>query len=71
VVARLRDSGTSVLLVEQLIEKALRVSSRVYALAQGHVVLHAATGEAELPQRLEHAYLGVNSPAAQVTSAAH
>jgi branched-chain amino acid transport system ATP-binding protein len=61
VVARLRDAGTSVLLVEQLIEKALRVASRVYALAQGHVVLQAATGEADLPARLERAYLGGTS----------
>ena len=58
VVERLRDSGTAVLLVEQLIEKALRVASRVYALAQGHVVLDAATSEADLPRRLERAYLG-------------
>ena len=58
VVERLRDSGTAVLLVEQLIEKALRVASRVVALAQGHVVLHAPTGSADLPQRLERAYLG-------------
>ena len=58
VVAKLRDGGTSVLLVEQLIEKALAVSDRVYALAQGRVVLSAATGEADLPHRLERAYLG-------------
>jgi branched-chain amino acid transport system ATP-binding protein len=58
VVERLRDSGTAVLLVEQLIDKALRVASRVYALAQGHVVLRAPAGGADLPQRLERAYLG-------------
>ena len=60
VVERLRDGGTAVLLVEQLIEKALRVANRVYALAQGHVVLKASTTEADLPRRLEHAYLGGN-----------
>jgi len=58
VVERLRDAGTAVLLVEQLIEKALRVANRVYALAQGHVVLEAATGDADLARRLERAYLG-------------
>jgi branched-chain amino acid transport system ATP-binding protein len=57
VVRRLRDSGTAVLLVEQLIEKALGVADRVYALARGTVVLEAATSEADLPRRLEHAYL--------------
>ena len=57
VVRRLRDSGTAVLLVEQLIDKALGVADRVYALARGAIVLEAATSEADLPRRLEHAYL--------------
>jgi branched-chain amino acid transport system ATP-binding protein len=58
VIARLRRDGTAVLLVEQLLEKALAAADRVYALAQGHIVLEAATNEADLPQRLESAYLG-------------
>jgi len=58
VIARLRRDGTAVVLVEQLLEKALAVADRVYALVQGHIVLEAATTEANLPQRLEHAYLG-------------
>jgi branched-chain amino acid transport system ATP-binding protein len=58
VIARLRRDGTAVLLVEQLLEKALATADRVYALAQGHIVLEAATSEADLPQRLERAYLG-------------
>jgi branched-chain amino acid transport system ATP-binding protein len=58
VIARLRRNGTAVLLVEQLLEKALAAADRVYALAQGHIVLEAATSEAGLPQRLERAYLG-------------
>src|SRR6266851_1212473 len=57
-VARLRDAGTAVLLVEQLIEKALAASDRVYALARGTIVLEARTDEADLPNRLEHAYFG-------------
>ena len=57
VVRRLREAGTAVLLVEQLIEKALALADRVYALARGSIVLEAKTGEADLPQRLEHAYL--------------
>src|SRR5215468_3698231 len=39
---RLRDAGTAVLLVEQLIEKALALADRVYALARGSIVLQAA-----------------------------
>ena len=58
VAARLREAGASVLLVEQLIEKALGVADRVYALARGRVVLEEETQEAALPERLEAAYLG-------------
>ena len=60
VVRQLRDAGTAVLLVEQLIEKALALANRVYALARGLIVLEARTGEADLPQRLEHAYLATS-----------
>ena len=56
VVRRLRESGTAVLLVEQLIEKALKLADRVYALARGSIVLEANTSEADLPHRLENAY---------------
>jgi branched-chain amino acid transport system ATP-binding protein len=56
--ARLRDAGTAVLLVEQLIEKALALADRVYALARGSIVLEASTKEADLPARLERAYFG-------------
>jgi branched-chain amino acid transport system ATP-binding protein len=61
VVRRLREAGTAVLLVEQLIEKALALADRVYALARGSIVLEAATGEPDLPHRLEHAYLASGS----------
>ena len=52
-----RDAGTAVLLVEQLIEKALALADRVYALARGSIVLEARTSEADLPLRLENAWL--------------
>ena len=59
VVQRLREAGIAVLLVEQLIEKALAVADRVYALARGSIALEARTGEPDLPLRLEHAYLAI------------
>ena len=62
VAAKLREGGTAVLLVEQLIEKALRLADRVYALARGKMVLEAATSEPNLPQRLEQAYFGKDVP---------
>jgi branched-chain amino acid transport system ATP-binding protein len=57
VMQRLRDSGTAILLVEQLIEKALALADRVYALARGSILLEAKTSEADLPHRLAHTYL--------------
>jgi branched-chain amino acid transport system ATP-binding protein len=63
VVRRLRETGTAVLLVEQLIEKALALANRVYALARGAIVLEARTDEADLPQRLERAYFAVSADA--------
>ena len=56
--AKLREAGTAILLVEQLIEKALATADRVYALARGTIVLEARTDEADLPNRLEQAYFG-------------
>ena len=64
VVRKLRETGTAVLLVEQLIDKALAVADRVYALARGSIVLEAQTSEADLHSRLEHAYLAAK-PAAR------
>jgi len=63
---RLRESGTAILLVEQLIEKALAAVDRVYALARGSIVLEARSNEADLANRLEHAYFGqdVSAPLA-------
>ena len=43
-------------------EKALAAADRVYALVQGRIVLRAPTSEANLPQRLEHAYFGQEAP---------
>ena len=58
VIGQLRARGIAVLLVEQLIEKALAAADRVVALAQGRIVLEAATSEDNLPHRLEEAYFG-------------
>ena len=58
VVNQLRESGTAVLLVEQLVDKALAVSDRVYAMAKGKFVFDANANEPNVPQRLEEAYFG-------------
>jgi branched-chain amino acid transport system ATP-binding protein len=63
VIGQLKKQGTAVLLVEQLLEKALAAADRVYALVQGNVALEAPTGESDLPKRLERAYFGHESHA--------
>jgi branched-chain amino acid transport system ATP-binding protein len=63
VIGQLRQQGIAVLLVEQLLEKALATADRVYALVQGNIVLQAATAERDLPHRLELAYFGHESHA--------
>ena len=63
VIEQLRRQGTAVLLVEQLLEKALAAADRVYALVQGHIALESPTGEPNLAHRLERAYFGHESHA--------
>jgi len=58
VAGQLRDAGTAVLLVEQLIEKSLAIADRVYALTRGTIVLEASAKESGLPARLERLYFG-------------
>ena len=65
VITKLRNQGTAVLLVEQLLEKALATADRVYALVQGHIKLEAPTSEAGLAQRIERAYFGHERPPAE------
>ena len=61
VCGRLRQAGTSVLLVEQLVEKALAVADRAYAMTQGRIVLESPADAPGLADRLEHAYLGAGT----------
>jgi branched-chain amino acid transport system ATP-binding protein len=43
----LREPGSSVLLVERLIEMALNLADRVYALACGRIVLEALAADSD------------------------
>lgn len=58
VISMLRSRGTAVLLVEQAVEKALRVADRVYVLVHGRIVLDSTAAQARQPGVLEQAYLG-------------
>ncbi|HLZ02716.1 MAG TPA: ABC transporter ATP-binding protein [Bradyrhizobium sp.] len=67
VIGQLKQRGTAVILVEQLLEKALAAADRVYALVQGQIALEAPTSESDLPKRLERAYFGHESHALEAS----
>ena len=48
--ARMRDAGTTILLVEQNVERALSISDRAYIVDEGRIVLEG-TGPALLADR--------------------
>jgi branched-chain amino acid transport system ATP-binding protein len=56
--ARLRDEGLTVLLVEQNARAAFKVADRVYLLDRGRVLLHGTPEELLGDLRVQHAYLG-------------
>jgi branched-chain amino acid transport system ATP-binding protein len=57
--AKLREEGRSLLLVEQRVDLALRVCDRLYVLAGGEVVLETQAAEVQAEERsLINAYLG-------------
>jgi branched-chain amino acid transport system ATP-binding protein len=62
VVAKLRDEGRTMIIVEQSVSLALRLADEVIVLERGRVVLQGSTGEltSEL-HRLESALLGAAS----------
>jgi branched-chain amino acid transport system ATP-binding protein len=56
--ARLRDEGLTLLLVEQMAEMALAVADRGYVLEQGRIVLGGTADELRRDERVARAYLG-------------
>jgi branched-chain amino acid transport system ATP-binding protein len=58
-VARLRDEGTTVLLVEQNVHRALEVSDRAYVLVNGEVDGEGPAAELRASAEIERAYLGI------------
>jgi branched-chain amino acid transport system ATP-binding protein len=57
--ARMRRSGTTILLVEQNVERALRVSNRAYILDQGRVVHHGEASELLADKAIQDRYCAV------------
>lgn len=54
---RIREAGSSLMIVEQDIAQALRIADRVYCLQEGHVSLHGRPSEISRAA-LTHAYFG-------------
>ncbi len=59
VLARIRDSGMTILLVEQKLQLAMEFASRAYILQTGRVVLSGSTAELLASEDVRRAYLGV------------
>jgi branched-chain amino acid transport system ATP-binding protein len=58
IVARIRDEGTTVLLVEQNARSALRIADRGYVLETGRIVLQGTAEELLANRDVQRAYLG-------------
>ena len=58
VIARLKEEGVTILLVEQNARKALEVADRAYVLETGRIVLHGLARELAANPEVVRAYLG-------------
>jgi branched-chain amino acid transport system ATP-binding protein len=58
-IQRLREEGTTILLVEQNVHRALEVSDRAYVLANGVVEREGPAAELRSDAEIEKAYLGI------------
>ncbi len=56
---RLRDEGITILLVEQNVRMALKVSDYAYVFSEGKVELHGPSHEVENNEEVRRAYLGI------------
>lgn len=62
-IARLRDEGVTVLLVEQNVRRSLEIADRAYVLAHGRVESSGDAGALLAEGGLEEAYLGLEGAA--------
>ncbi len=58
IVTRINEAGTTVLLVEQNAQYALRTAQRGYVLQTGQIMFSGLTDELRNDQRVKEAYLG-------------
>ncbi len=58
-ITRIRDTGVTVLLVEQRLAEALEISDRAYVLQTGRVVMSGAAADIAADSAVRQAYLGL------------
>lgn len=58
IIRRLHEAGTTILLVEQNAQKALRVADRAYVLETGRIVMSGTGKELSASPEVQKAYLG-------------
>ncbi|MGL4291254.1 MAG: ABC transporter ATP-binding protein, partial [Phreatobacter sp.] len=58
-IARLRDSGMTILLVEQMANLALAIADRGYVLETGRISMSGTGRELMRDPRVREAYLGI------------
>jgi branched-chain amino acid transport system ATP-binding protein len=66
--AKLRDEGLTILLIEQNARAAFKVADRVYLMDRGRVLLEGTPKELLADERVQHAYLGGGYTAATTTN---
>jgi branched-chain amino acid transport system ATP-binding protein len=59
VILKLRDSGCAIVLVEQLVERALEVADYAYVLQNGRILGSGPPSALHGSDLIQHAYLGV------------
>ena len=64
ILAQLRDSGVTILLVDQMAEMALGVADRAYVLSSGRIVKSGTAAELRHSKALQEAYLSGAAPVA-------
>jgi branched-chain amino acid transport system ATP-binding protein len=57
--SRMKEQGTTILLVEQNVERALSISDRAYILDQGHIVHEGAAHDLLADKEIQNRYCAV------------
>ena len=60
-IQRLRDAGTTILLVEQMVERALDIADHAYVMQNGVVIGDGAPADIRGSELIKRAYLGAGS----------